>query len=142
MKKIISLIVLIMVAAGVTFAQTASSSDGVFKVMGVNENVPTNMFTTPGEGMRFVAFDIVVDRRGSTGISFDIRVRDSNYRIYTPAAMSYALVNPSLPLRIDDDDIVRGWLVISIPINVPITGLQIRLAQLYGDNITGWLTLK
>jgi len=137
-----AIIIFMLLLTGGLFAQTTSSMDGTFRVMGVRENVPGNMFATPGEGMRFVAFDIIIDRRGKTGLTFDIRVRDSDFRIYTASAWSYALVQPNLPLRVDDDDIVRGWLVISIPASIPIIGLQIRLAQLYGENITGWLTIE
>ncbi len=143
MKKIMNLVLLMtIVAIGTIFAQTTSSSDGTFKVMAVKEIVSQNRLFAPGEGMRLVAFDIFIDRRGNTGVYFDIRVRDSDYRVYTPNPIFTHLANPSLPLKIDDDDVVRGWLVIAIPTDVPIIGLQIRLARQFGDNLTDWLTLE
>lgn len=141
MKKVVLVVLFVLISVS-AFGQTTISMDGTFRVMEVREYTSTDRFRTPGEGMRFVAFDIIVDRRGNTGFAFDIRVRDSDFRVYRPNAMSSTLKQPSLPSRVDDDDIVRGWLVIAIPTNIPIVGLQIRLAQLFRDNITDWLTLE
>jgi len=148
MKKIIGLIVLMMAVVGMTFAQTANTEDNLFYVLGAKEVEVEHR--KPAEGMRFVAFDILVDMNNGRYANMQgggiwnntpmIEVRDSNYRTYKVHYHTYDLVKPTLTPRIDPHDKARGWIVIEIPANIPIIGLQIRV-QGY-DFQTKWITLK
>ena len=71
-----------------------------------------------------------------------IEIRDSEGYTYTPNLISCALTEPSMNINatIEAGDLMRGWLTIALPKNIPIDGLRIRLKAMEGQST--WITIK
>ena len=147
MKKI-GFIIVFFFMVSYLFSQTANiQTGGSFRIMEVREVTSTNQFIRPDENMRFIAFDILVDNtNGNMDINFNlfmgsIEVRDSEGRTYTPDLMSGTLTKPEMNpnATIEAGDLIRGWMTIQIPQNIPINGLRIRINAMQGRS--DWITI-
>jgi hypothetical protein len=147
-KTLFSLLVFLWTISSI-FSQTADiQTGGQFKIMEVKEVVSTNQFITPDENMRFIAFDILIDNvNGRNDVDLNIfmgsiEIRDSEGHTYTPGVMSCTLTKPEMDpnATIEAGDLMRGWITIAIPRNIPINGLRVRLKAMQGQS--GWITIR
>jgi hypothetical protein len=143
MKRMVSFIIAFMVICVFGFTQSRQtaigtanlSNGGKLNLMAVREVTSDNMFITPGEGNRFVAFDILIDNSsGNSDIALEnvykcFELKDSNGYSYKSNFMQYDLIKPVLPddSTLERGDILRGFLTFPILQNAPINSLQMRL---------------
>ena len=150
MKKFIMFMVLLFVMVSATFAQVANiQSSGQLKVMGVKEAVSTNPYIKPNEGMRFIAFDVIIDNsKGKDDVKLNIflgtfEIRDLEGFLYKPELLYGDMIaSPEMDMNttIEKGDLMRGWVSVAIPKNTPIDGLRIRLKASKGQS--DWITIK
>jgi len=139
----------VFIVVSTLHAQTSAiENGGQFRVMGIREVISTNMFITPGENMRFVAFDILIDNSNGEndirlgGSSRSIEIRDAEGFSYTPNLMSSTLAEPAMALNtiIEAGDFIRGWITVAIRNEATINGLRIRLRANTGQS--GWVVIQ
>jgi len=150
MKRFIMSMVLVLVMVSAIFAQVANiQSGGQLKVMGVKEAVSTNSYIEPNEGMRFIAFDVIIDNiKGKDDVKLNIflgtfEIRDLEGFLYEPELLyGNMIASPKMDMNatIEKGDLMRGWVSVAIPKNTPIDGLRIRLKASKGQS--DWITIK
>ena len=131
------------------FGQTAEiQNGGTFRVMEVKEIISKVRYIQPDENMRFVTFDIVIDNTNGTGdIELDgvfgsFEVRDTNGYSSSPIGWSSLLVEPVLSTiaKIEQGELLRGWVTLQIHVDSPLDGLRIRIKTLKIQS--SWITIK
>jgi hypothetical protein len=130
-------------------AQAAGiQSGGQFKIIAVKEVISDDSFIAPGDNMKLVAFDILIDNtNGKIDIDFNIfmgtiEVRDSQGYSYTPDFMNCTLTKPSMDpnATIEAGDLMRGWITVAIKGDSSIDGIRVRLKTVTGQS--GWVTIR
>jgi len=151
MKRVIFILIFCLVTSTV-FTQTAQiapmPNGGEFRVIEIREVTSSNRFTTPGENMRFIAVEIVIDNtNGTSDIELNIftptiEIRDSQGYAYTPNAMDRRMVKPDIDpnAKIETGEIMRGWVTLAIKDDLPIKGIRIRLNAVRTQS--SWLTIQ
>jgi hypothetical protein len=135
--------------APIAEAQTADiQSGGQFKIIAVKEVISDDSFLTPGDNMKLVAFDVLIDNtKGKIDVDLNIfmgtiEVRDSQGYSYTPDFMSCTITKPSMDpnATIEAGDLMRGWITIAIKNDSSIDGIRARLKTMTGQS--GWVTIR
>ncbi|MDR3236908.1 MAG: hypothetical protein LBT84_00215 [Spirochaetia bacterium] len=148
MNKLFLIITLILTADINLFAQSAAiQNGGQFILKDIKEEVVSDMWTQPPEGMKFVAFDILIDNtNGNDKIQLDfdgaaIEIKDSQGYSLPLNFVSYDIVKPSMkfPADIEKGDLLRGWITVAIRKESPLNTLRIRIKT---NTQSGWIVIK
>jgi hypothetical protein len=148
-KKMVPVFLLFFVLCiGELLAQTAEiDNGGKITVMAAKEVPPKGSYK-PSDGMKFVAFDILIDNiDGSGDIKMNlflgnIEVKDSQGYSYTPKIMTSGVAEPNLDVNgiIERGDNLRGWMTIEINKEEPVNKLRLRLKT--SSRQSGWVQIN
>ncbi len=106
---------------------------GLITIKEACDLISRNEFIQPGDGMKFVGFDIFIDNeKGESDInrslflgSFEIKASEGFK--YNPSIWNVAEPKIDINATIEKGDILRGWITVKVKKNTKLTDLRIRL---------------